>query len=154
MNRLFLICPECCLESKIINHFGDNSFFYTSLAAIFDFSDFKLMEEINQVIVSESITEILIVNDLQCTFILETILGEPSFNSNSTRILKQLTFELKNDNEISKLKPSSLCYKSITYMSNQIRETAFVGGKIEKGELGLKGLLYNRVNNEFEEILI
>jgi hypothetical protein len=154
MNKLFLICPDCYIEQPIRNKFGDNCFFLTALGTVFDLTSFEYLKEINQFVVRENIEQIYLVNDTSCTFIKNAVEGEVKFDTKAEKPLldiKSSSSELMNlsSNEQKCSKIAELNLKRLRY---ELTESAFLGQKIEDGEIDLKGLLFDRSSKQLKDL--
>jgi len=153
MNRLFLICPDCYLEIPLRKIFGENSFFLTALGTAFDLDNFETLEEVNQFIIGENINEIVLVNDHQCTFVKSAIKNEIRFDTKAEEVLVKIA----NSNEDIKsiqnetLKCKQISKVNLKRLAYELTESAFIGNKINDGEIVLKGIIYNRDDNTIQE---
>lgn len=153
---LFLICPDCHLESRIRDNFGNNSYFLTALGAVFDLSQFIYAEEINQIILSDKISDIYLVNDTECTFINNVISKEINYRTSAEKILNQLY--QKHNSSFSNLplfkQQKRLAELSINNQANNFLDVAFIGNKIKNGEINIKGLILDRTTDCFDPVVI
>lgn len=69
MCRLYLICPECFSEQEIRNEFGEDSYFLTSLGAIFDQDSDTYTPNIQYLLSELTINEVYIFQSVDCNFI-------------------------------------------------------------------------------------
>ncbi len=156
MNRLFLICPDCYLEVPLRKIFGENSFFLTALGIAFDLDNFETLEEVNQFIMAENINEIVLVNDHQCTFVKSAIKNEIRFNTKAEKILIEIA---NSDEDIKSIENETLKCKQISKvnlkrLAYELTESAFIGNKINDGEIVLKGIIFNRADNSIQETTV
>jgi len=155
MKRLFLVCPDCYMEQKIRVKYGSDSFFLTALGSVFHMDNFKYAEEVNSFLSGEDVLHIYIVNDISCTFIKNTLSSDINYKTKAEIALAELYLnnidsleELNSDDE----KALHLARLNIYRQANDLRNTAFLGTKIESNQIALKGLLYHREKKEFTEI--
>ena len=69
MCSLFLICPECFSEQELISEFGEDSYFLTSLGAIFDQDSNTYTANIQYLLSTLPIKEVCILQCIDCNFI-------------------------------------------------------------------------------------
>lgn len=122
----------------------------TALGSSFDILEFEYAEEVNQFIKNETISKIVIVNDVHCTFISNTIVKDKNHKTKAEKVLQQLTlnssFSFKQSEEDD---PKRLLARLNIYRQ---ADFAFIGNKITDGIIDLSGLIYNRKNSEFEKL--
>jgi carbonic anhydrase len=156
LSRLFLVCPDCFIEQKIRNKYGNNSFFLTALGTVFYIDSFEYAEEVNTFLSCKDIKELIIVNDTRCTFIKNTL----GVKNNQTKVEQRLAeLYLKNYDSFetieSKVDQRTHLEKLNIYRQvHELRQTAFLSSKIKNGDIEVKGLIYNRDMDEFTEITI
>lgn len=80
MCKLFLICPECFSEQELINEFGEESYFLTSLGAIFDQDNDTHTANIQHLVSTLPIEEVCIFQSTDCNFINQ------NFNAGEAKI--------------------------------------------------------------------
>lgn len=155
-SRLFFICPDCHLEVPIRNNFGENSFFLTALGTAFDLTEFELMEELNQLIIKEDINEIVLVNDHQCTFTQSALQNEVRFGTKAEKILVDIAKNSSTVKELhnERLKSKQISKINLNRLANDLMQSAFVGSKITDREIVLKGFIYNKDDQSFQETTI
>ncbi len=154
---LFLICPDCQLEQKIRETFGNNSYFLTALGAVFERCDYEYAEELNQFIMAENIHSIYIVNDTGCTFMQNAICREHNYHTRAEAILKLLLRRNKSLQESAcseAEKTGRLARLNIQRQSIALMDTAFIGNKIQDRDIELHGLIFDRQLMQFEEVPI
>lgn len=154
--KLYLICPDCHIEQAIRQNFGNNSYFLTALGTVFDMSEFEYAEEVNQLINNEEISEIVIVNDIHCTFISNTIQKNKNHKTIAEKELERL---LKNNNtafdSISLIEQKrNLAKLNIYRQAYELLDVAFIGNKINDGFIDISGLIYNREDVTYEKLKI
>lgn len=153
-NRLFLVCPDCFIEQTIRKHYGPDSFFLTALGSVFHINSFEYAEEINSFLSGEDVMDIYVVNDVQCTFIRNTMTIQ-NHQTKAEQKLAQLYLDNLDDFEdftSDEDKAKHLALLNIKRQAKDLSETAFLGSKIQDGSLRVKGLLYDRSKEEFKEI--
>jgi len=154
--KLYLICPDCQIENAIRHKFGNDAYFLTALGSVFDISEFEYAEEVNQFINKEIIKEIIIVNDFDCTFIINAIKKQGDHNTKAEKelLLLQNTniSEFRNlDYEEQKI---TLVKLNICRQAYALLDVAFIGNKIKDGSINVNGLIYNRKMSFFEKIIL
>jgi hypothetical protein len=152
--KLYLICPDCHIEQTIRQKYGSDSYFLTALGTVFDISEFECAEEVHQFINSETISEIVIVNDVHCTFIHNTISKDENHETNAEKVLQKLL--LNNSPSFNKTElydqKRLLARLNIYRQAYALLDIAFIENKIAEGIIDLSGLIYNRENSEFEKL--
>jgi carbonic anhydrase len=153
--KLFLICPDCHLENEIKRHFEGNLFFLTALGSVFNTSELSYASCINEFLVNENIYEIIIVNDCSCSFIQTVLNNGKGFDTAAEEVLKVLHLachiEICAERKLSR-KAFKLAELNIKQQAQSLKETAYIGNKIENRVIGLKGVIYEREKNIFAEI--
>jgi carbonic anhydrase len=154
--KVYLICPDCHIEQALRNEFGQDAYFLTALGSVFDFSEFDYAEALNHFINREMISEIIIVNDTNCTFIKNTICKENNCNTKAEQELKKLQ---KNNAEkfapLDTNKQKELLTKLNIYrQAYELLDVAAIGGKVDDGLISVSGLIYNRDNSRFERLIL
>jgi len=152
--KLYLICPDCHIEQSIRQTFGNDSYFLTALGTVFNMTEFEYAEEVNQFINNETISEIIIVNDIQCTFICNTINKDKNHDTRAERELEKL---MTNNNSkfdsIEKIEQNKLLAKLNIYRQYyELLDVAFIGNKINDEIIKVSGLIYNRIDSSFEKL--
>jgi len=152
--KLYLICPDCHIEQAIRQSFGDDAFFLTALGSIFDISEFEYAENVNQFVNNETISEIIIVNDIHCTFIRNTVHKNKNHNTKAEQVLEKL---MKNNNpEFKSLELNQqkklLGKLNIYRQAYDLLDVSFIGNKIRDGIITVSGLIYNREDSTFEKL--
>jgi len=152
--KLYLICPDCHIEQSIRQKFGNNSYFLTALGTVFNITEFEYAEEVNQFINSETISEIIIVNDIQCTFICNTINKDKNHNTRAERELEKLMINNNSKfDSIEKVEQNKLLAKLNIYRQYyELLDVAFIGNKINDEIINVSGLIYNRIDSCFEKL--
>jgi len=152
--KLYLICPDCHIEKIIRQKFGNDVYFLTALGSVFDISEFEYAEEVNRFINNEIILEIVIVNDIHCTFICNTVQRDKNYNTQAEKELTKLQENNKPKFELLDLdkRKELLAELNIYRQAYELLEVAFIGNKIKDGLLKLSGLIYNRENLTFKKI--
>lgn len=152
--KLYLICPDCHIEQSIRQKYGSNSYFLTALGAVFDVSEFEYIEEVNRLIDNETISEIVIVNDIHCTFICNAIEKNKNHGTKAEEVLENLI--ANNSYRFTKVglveQKKLLARLNIYRQGYDLLNVAFIGNKIADGAVGLSGLIYNRKNSTFEKL--
>lgn len=154
--KLYLICPDCDIEQAIRNKFSNDAYFLTALGSVFDISKFEYAEAVNQFINNEIISEIVIVNDIHCTFIKNTIYKEVNHHTIAEKELEKLQ---KNNLERLALLDTNkqqecLAKLNIYRQAYELLDVAFIGDKIRDGIINISGLIYNRENWKFERLVL
>ena len=156
MARLLFICPDCNLEVPLREIYGGNSVCLTALGTAFDLTEFEFMEEVNQIIINENINEIVLVNDHACTFTKSAIMGTNRFDTNAEHILLDIVNnnpDIKNvQNE--QLKAKEISKANIRRLASELSESAFIGSKINNGEIVMKAIIYNREDGSIQDTRI
>ena len=151
---LYLICPDCHIEEVIRAKFGRDSYFLTALGTVFNMSAFEYAEEVNKCISNQVITEIVIVNDIQCTFICNIVSKNNNCNTKAELELKKL--RKNNSSKFESLDISmekkTLAKLNIYRQAYQLLEVAFIGNKIRDEIITLSGAMYNREAASFENL--
>ncbi len=152
--KLYLICPDCHIEQSIRQKFGNDSYFLTALGTVFNMSEFEYAEEVNQFINNETISEIIIVNDIQCTFICNTINKDKNHDTRAERELEKL---MTNNNSkfdsIGKVEQNKLLAKLNIYRQfYELLDVPFIGNKINDEIIKVSGLIYNCIDSSFEKL--
>ncbi len=151
-NKLFLICPFSCIENFIQEEkYGENVFFLTSTAAIFNFNEPAYVESVKEFIESNNIEEVVIVNDLSCRFLQKTLqnTGEQPrnaaertlshlFTDNHSSLTQQPSFKeqliqlatLNIQEQIHKM--TELDVFGVLFMLNGIKLTGLISDKLDQ----------------------
>lgn len=154
--KLYLICPDCHVEQTLRNEFGREICILTALGSVFDFSKFDYAETLNHFLNREMISEIVIVNDVDCTFIRNTICKGNNYNTEAERELSKL--KKNNSERFAHLgtgqQKELLARLNIYRQAYELLSVAFVGNKIDDGYLSTSGLIYNRDTLKFERLIL
>lgn len=152
--KLYLICPDCHLEYALRDTFSQDAYFLTALGAVFDFSKVDYVEVLNQFINREMISEIIIVNDINCTFIKNVIFRENNYNTRAEHELEKLKknnaekFFLLDTNKQKQL----LAKLNIYRQAYELSDIDFMYGKINHKIISISGLIHDRDNASFERL--
>jgi carbonic anhydrase len=157
MSNLFLICPECHIEQAIRDYYGNNNvFFLTALGTVFDISAFEDAEEINDFLSREGVGSIYVVDDSSCTFI-QNVLRGVTHSTEAEDVLYELYDEHKSFFEMdnpAKDKAHKLAELNIHRQAQALDNTAFLGSKMKNKDVHIKGLIFDREEQDFEEVTI
>lgn len=146
-NKLFIICPECCIESAIRSNFQGNIFFFTTLGALFQSTDSSLIQSVKTLISQEDITEIYILHDTSCAFLESEVLGKKGHKTQAEKQFRTVLFDnIKNIDLSADL--NELCVEVAKYSLINERDR-FIRDFRPDLSLSIKLLLYNRTTNEF-----
>ena len=118
-NKLFLICPFSCIENFIQKQYGENIFFLTSTAAIFNFDETSYAESVKEFIATNNITEVVIVNDLSCRFLRKVLRNEWEQRGASAETILQ---DILNNNYAFIMQPSSTKEQLLRFATLNIQE--------------------------------
>jgi hypothetical protein len=153
-NKLYLICPDCNTEYAIKDQFKSNIFLLTALGVVFDFSSMEASYNLDDFINRETITEIVIVNDSNCTFIESTIHNRIKYNTVAEKELEKLQINnLEKFESLNIQEQQVLLAKLNTYrQAFDLLEVPFIGPKIDDKQVAISGLIYDRDNNKFEPL--
>jgi carbonic anhydrase len=153
--KLFLICPSCHIENHIRKHFDGSLFFLTALGSVFDTSGLSYASGMNELLINENISEIIIVNDSSCKFILAVLNNGKGFHTGAEEVLQILhstcQIEIWSEKKMSR-RAFKLAELNIKQQAQSLKETAYIGNKISNKEIGIKGLVYEREEKSFSEI--
>jgi len=152
--KLYLICPDCHIEQPIRQKINNDAYFLTALGSVFDISEFEYAEEVNQIVNNEIISEIVIVNDIHCTFITNTVHKDKNHETKAEKVLEKLMEN--NSIEFKPLKlnqqKNHLAKLNIHRQAYDLLEVAFIGNKIRDRIIKISGLIYNREDKKFEKL--
>jgi carbonic anhydrase len=153
--RLFLICPGCHIENAIRKHFDGSLFFLTALGSVFDTSGLSYASGMNELLINENISEIIIVNDSSCKFIRAVLNNEKGFDTEAEEVLQVLhstcQIEIWSEKKLSR-RAFKLAELNVKQQAQSLKETAYIGNKIDNKEIGIKGVIYEREKKSFSEI--
>jgi carbonic anhydrase len=153
--KLFFICPGCQIENHIRKHFEGNLFFLTALGSVFDTSELSYASAMNELLVNEKISEIIVVNDSSCKFIRAVLNNEKGFDTEAEEVLQVLhsmfQIEIWMEEKMGR-RAFKLAELNIKQQAQSLKETAYIGDKIERKEIGIRGVIYDRGKNSFSEI--
>ena len=154
--KLYLICPDCCIEEKIRLEYGNHTYFLTALGSVFNMANFEYAEEVNDLLNRESISDICIVNDIQCSFLENTFTKKFQSNTRAEQVLNSL-YE-SNEARFESLRPEQqqkiLARLNIVRQAKELMKIPIIGNKISNQTIKVSGLLYDRKAQEFEKFNI
>lgn len=154
--KLYLICPDCHIEQVLRSKFGQDAYFLSALGSVFDFSEFDYAEALNDFISREMISEVIIVNVTNCTFIMNTICKKNSYNTKAEQELRRLQennaerFILLGISEQEELLTKLNFYRQ----AYELLDLEAIGSKIDDGIISISGLIYNRNDFRFEQLTL
>jgi carbonic anhydrase len=156
-SKLFLICPDCHIEQIIRTNFHGNLFFLTALGSVFDTFSYNYTGCINNFLKSENIREIIVVNDSSCRFIQSVLNNKKGNETNAEEVLQVLfltcQIELLAEKKLNR-RSFKLAELNIKQQVQTLKEDIFIENVLEKKEIKLKGMIYERDKNIFSEINI
>jgi carbonic anhydrase len=155
-NKLFLVCPFSCIENFIQEKYGENVFFLTSTAAIFNFNEPAYVESVKEFIESNNIEEVVIVNDLSCRFLHKALqrTGEQQRNA-AERTLSHLftdNYSSLMQQPSSKAQLRQLATLNIQEQVNNMMELDAFGDLFMLNEVKLTGLISDRLDKKVHAI--
>lgn len=151
MRKLFIVCPECCLENDIRLYFGENCYFITALGAVAALFEPSYLKYIERFIEKENIQQIYFMQDLECCFIdTGAYSTKPRFNTTAEQKLINLRkANIKKETTSFTLK-MRLCELNIyNSATSWIEKSNYFETKISKNELSIEGIIYHRVCQDF-----
>jgi len=154
-NKLFLVCPFSDVENFLRNEYGENIFFITSIAAIFEFKDPGYLSMVKHLITEEGIDEIIIVNDTSCRFIRAALNNESGFGTHYETIIRQLIDQnMPTINTISEFddKVIKLEELNIKRQAEVMRNNHLFGNEIINRTIHIGGLITNKTKNHIINI--
>lgn len=157
MNRskLFLVCPDCHLEMAVQKHFKGNLYFLTALGSVFNTTCPHYAESIDTLVVQEHIEEVIVVNDCSCRFIQTVLNNDKGYETCAEEVLQVLHYncqiELLAEKNIGR-RAFKLAELNIQQQADSLKETSFIGERIERKKIRLRGLIYERDKGVFSEV--
>lgn len=157
VNKLFIICPECQLESIIKQNYGENVFFISGLGGVYFLDEFREIEELNDLLYNENIRIIYIVNSLDCSF-LKNVINKSEFKD--TEIEKEYNnLYINNIEQFLHLRDNKTLGRKLVKLNlekqlNALKNAPYLGSKIEDGKIQAKGLIIDKAEDLHEEITI
>jgi carbonic anhydrase len=155
--KLFLICPDCHLENIIKKHFEGELFFLTALGSVFNTSSAEYAAGITRFLAKENVREIIIVNDSSCRFIHSVLNNNEGYKTKAEEVLEVIhsncQIEILKEKKSGR-SASKLAELNILQQADSLKETIFIGKKISKKNIVLRGMIYERGRNVFTEVAI
>lgn len=154
-SKLFLVCPFSCMESFIHEKYGDNIFFITAMASVFQFQQENDLDFIKDFIKRENVTEIFIVTDTSCRFINSILKKEKGFGTKAENIIQNLL--LKNFSKFIQHKSlieqrKYLATLIIRHQAQEVMKPELFLQQIFENKINLRGLITTKGNNEIIEL--
>ncbi|MEW5844151.1 MAG: carbonic anhydrase [Bacteroidota bacterium] len=155
-NKLFLVCPFSCMENYIRTNYGDDVFFITAMAAVFQSEEQEYIQDIAALIAGENITQIFVVNDTSCRFINNVLKKESGFDTPAEKILQKIY----SDNHSSFPHGQPLPEQQKTLAMLNVKQQAdeimkqLVSQQRHFGKIKITGLVTMKASNSMTEINI
>jgi carbonic anhydrase len=147
MEKLFVICPFSQLEQRLKVKYGDNPYFITVPGGYI----LNNLESIQVAIVQNKINELILVTDLNCSFVESIICRKKlhglSYEKHLENIYIENFYNYFINNKIESQKYNLLKLNLIFQLSEIEKNDFFIENKIK-----IKGLIYNHANYLFETI--
>ena len=147
MEKLFVICPFSQLEQKLRIKYGDNPYFITVPGGYV----LNNLESIQVAIVQNKINELILVTDLNCSFVESIICRKKLHGLSYEKHLENIYIENFNNyfvnNKIESQK-YNLLKLNLNLQLSEIEKNEF----FEENRIKIKGLIYNNTNYLFETI--
>ena len=144
------------MENFIRQKYGDDVFFITAMAAVFQSDETEYLQEIKYLIHRENITDIFILNDTSCRFINSVLKNENGTDTPCEKVLQQLL----KDNATSIIENKSLLEQQIAlaginvkHQAKQILKSNLLQSTLSD-KIKLTALVATRTNNNIIEINI
>lgn len=155
-NKLFFICPECCIEHSIQRSYGSDAMFMTALGSVFNFGDSGYTEALADLLERESISEIYIVNEPSCRFIGSALAMEKASDTFAEIVLRDLWM----DNHATFMKGNSSILEQRKHLAelnfrrqvDTIYSNEFLSKAIIQNEIVIKGLISIKQLNQTIEV--
>ncbi len=112
-NRLILICSTWCLEPKLREEFGTQSFFMTALGGMFSF-DKSQIEQVKSLVNKQSVNKICVVANPNCRFV-KNIINPNTFHNTKAEELLAKIYHKKYDEIKQELTFEDKCRKLSIY---------------------------------------
>jgi carbonic anhydrase len=148
MEKLFVICPFSQLEQRLKVKYGDNPYFITVPGGYI----LNNLESIQVAIVQNKINELILVTDLNCSFVESIICRKKlhglSYEKHLENIYIENFYNYFINNKIENQKYNLLKLNLIFQLSEIEKNDFFIENKIK-----IKGLIYNHANYLFETIV-
>jgi hypothetical protein len=136
-NELFIICPFCQLENFLRTKYGDDLFFITAPAAVFNFNADEVLA-LKDFFKREHITDIYLVNDVSCNFIDEAIKNKKEFGLHCEKQLRGL---LQYSNSNFKSQDSLRTKNELLAENNVLKQLEYLNSEeIFKHEISALGI--------------
>lgn len=155
--KLFLICPDSQVEQFIRQEYGREVIFLTALGAVFNFGEINYVEAISDLLQTETIEEIIIVNELSCRFMKSILDKEKGFGTRA----EQVMLDLYIDNYSHIMAGHSLHDKKQRFAELNIRRQAsemlsneLLLSQISSAQISLKGLITAKAKGQLEVVNI
>jgi len=156
-NKLFLICPNDYLERPISQQFGGRHYFLTALGTVFSIDNEEYASRLCSIIEAGNIKEVLVINDYKSTFFKSVILGRGDYYTKAEKtlgaLLEKQWLMISQEKGLAR-KARLLATLNLERQLQQLKDAPFLGGKIARNELKLKGVIYERSQNKFEEVVL
>jgi hypothetical protein len=147
MEKLFVICPFSHLEQRLKLKYGDNPYFIT-VPGVYVLNN---LESIQVAIVQNKINELILVTDLNCSFVESIICRKKLHGLSYEKHLENIYIENFNNyfvnNKIENQKYNLIKLNLNFQLLELERNEFFIKNKIKN-----KGLIYNHTNYLFETI--
>jgi carbonic anhydrase len=148
MEKLFVICPFSQLEQRLKVKYGDNPYFITVPGGYI----LNNLESIQVAIVQNKINELILVTDLNCSFVESIICRKKLhglfYEKHLENIYIENFYNYFINNKIESQKYNLLKLNLIFQLSEIEKNDFFIENKIK-----IKGLIYNHTNYLFETIV-
>lgn len=149
-NKLFLVCPFSNMENFIREKYGDDVFFITAMAAIFQFQEKKYLQAIRDFIIRENITEIYIVSDTLCRFINSAIKKEIAHAGYSEGIIQKLfadNYAVVMDNKSLEKQQIKLAELIVQHQAEELRRPDLFQQQIIQNNISIRGIITTKSEN-------
>lgn len=154
-NKLFLVCPFSSMENFIRQNYGDDVFYITAMAGIFQCNEKEWIEEIKYFISSENINEIFIVSDISCRFINAALNKEKTNGYYSERVIQKLVednYDLIMENKAIHEQQIKLAELIVKHQATELKNPNCLQQQIIQSNISIKELITSKAENKITEL--
>lgn len=155
MNRLFIVCPFSNMEVFVQKRFGTHTLFLTSMGAQVPCNEYQQIMTMRDLLESEQIESINLVNDTDCRFLNAVVKRELQHRTAAKSVLEEIYIDhfyqsFHNRPEAEQI--ARLAALHLQQQMNNLRESSLLGDYISANSIEVKAWLTTRAKGRWHQL--
>ena len=155
MKKLFVVCPFSSLEGFLRQQFGPDILFYTSMAGVIRFDNYKHIIAVRDIMEREEIRRIYLVTDISCRFLNAIISRQPQQRSYAVEALENIYVDHFYEsfmNQPVRRQQKRLAALNVIQQAQELLQTSLLDSFIEANQIRIQPLVTDRQFSVLQEV--